>query len=102
MLTLLVAVEARPGRQAIAEPGDPPIVGYFQTLGVTARDEAELRTLIQKHLWSDLGSELVEIAERWTPDFEGTDHDIAEVAGDALAPGIWYVSGRAFFGPEEG
>jgi hypothetical protein len=101
MMTVLLSVEARPGDKLISDPGDPPVVGYFQTLGITAKDEFDLQTIVRKFLYDDLGSELLRIDERWLPDFDGADSDIAEHLGDTTKPGIWYSSGRAFYGLEE-
>ena len=71
MLIRLVSIEARPGDRLIRNPEDEPMLGYFQTFGVTASDEAELKDRIQEYLRSDLGSELLGIEESWLPDFEG-------------------------------
>jgi hypothetical protein len=100
MLTFLVTVEATPGNKVVFDPHDRRILGYYQTLGVTARDEEELRRLIEDRLRSDLGSELLRVEERWEPDFAGGDHDICDVVGDWNAVGIWYASGRAFYGSD--
>jgi hypothetical protein len=99
MLTLFVAVEAKPGRNVVFE--DAEVEGYYQRLGVTARSEDELRRLIQNHLDADLGSSLIEISERWMPDFAGADSEVREEVGDLNKVGIWYSSGKAWFGPEE-
>ncbi|MBE0656385.1 MAG: hypothetical protein IH602_01780 [Bryobacteraceae bacterium] len=99
MITLFLAVEAKPDSEIVFEGAD--VVGYYQTLGVTARDEDGLINLVQSHLKSDLGSTLLEIAERWEPDFDGTDSDVRDLVGQMDEVGIWYSSGRAWFGPEE-
>jgi hypothetical protein len=98
MLTFLLAVEAKSGEKLEFDPDSPPVAGYYQTLGVTACSEAELRDLIVRHLRSDSGGELLGIEERWIPDFAGSDHEILELSGDIAEPGVWYASGRAFFG----
>ena len=85
----------------MADPKDPPVIGYFQTIGVTARDEKELRGLVEEYLRADLDSELIGIDERWVPDLTGSDRDIQDQIGDLTKMGIWYTSGRAFYGPEE-
>lgn len=96
MLTLLVSVEAKPGKNVVVDP-DHELEGYYQTLGVTARSEEELRMLVQEFLTSDLGSALVEISERWSPDFDGSDADLRDEVADLNEVGIWYSSGRAWF-----
>ena len=99
MLTLLVSVEGKPGKGVVVDPSHQ-VEGYYQTLGVTAQSEEELQTLIQDFLTSDLGSTLVEISERWSPDFDGPDADLRDEVSDLDKVGIWYSSGRAWFGPE--
>jgi hypothetical protein len=99
MLTLFISVEGKPGKDVVVDP-DQPVDGYYQTLGVTARSEEELRTIVQQFLTSDLGSTLVEISERWSPDFYGSDADLKDEVGDLDKVGVWYSSGRAWFGPE--
>ena len=101
-LTLFVSVEAKPGDQLAFDPGDEEdFKGYFQTFGVTARNEKELLEIIKGYLDADLGSTLVEISERWEPEFEGVDADLRGDVGDLDRVGIWYRSGRAWYGPEE-
>jgi hypothetical protein len=101
VLMVLVSVEARPGDRLVSDPADPPIVGYFQTLGVTATDRTELEAIVSRHVKEDLGGDLLGIDEEWSPDFDGDDSDIKDQVGDTAKAGIWYVSGRAFYGPEE-
>ena len=101
MLTFLLAVEAKPGNKLLWDPDDPPVAGYFQTLGVTAADETELLSFIVEHLRNDLESELIAVSERWEPDFDGADHDIRELIEDTTKPGVWYFSGRAFYAADE-
>lgn len=100
MLILFVSVEGKPGNKITFDPSHP-VEGYYQTLGVTAQSEAELRTLIQDYLSSDLGSTLVTVSDYWVPDFEGKDADIKDEIGDLNNIGIWYSSGRAWFGPDD-
>lgn len=99
MITLFLAVEAKPGPDLVFEGAD--VVGYYKTLGVTARNEEELISLVQDHLRSDCGSTLVEIAERWEPEFDGADSDVRDLVGPMNEVGVWYSSARAWFGPEE-
>ena len=99
MIVFLVSVEATPGN--VRFESDVEVAGYYQTLGVTANDEAEFKSLIQQYLGADMQSELVGIDEKWVPDFEGGDADKRDRIGDIAKVGIWYSSGRAWFGPEE-
>ena len=101
VLVVLVSVEARPGYKLVSDPGDAPILGYFQTLGVTASDRAELEAMIRQHVQDDLGGEFLGIDQEWPPDFDGDDSDIKDQVRDMTKVGIWYRSGRAFYGPEE-
>ncbi len=101
MLTFFVFVEAKLGDTLVSDPAGQPILGYFQTIGITARDEVELVSLVKEHLQSDLGSQLIEIDKMWVPDFEGEDSDIKGLIGNVNKIGIWYTSGKAFYGPEE-
>jgi hypothetical protein len=98
MLRLFVAVEAKPGNEDLTFPGAE---GYYQTFGVTAHDESEIPVLLQDYPHKDLASTLVAISDRWPPDFEGADADLRDVVGDTSSRGIWYSSGRAWFGPED-
>lgn len=100
MLSCLVCVEAKHGSNVVIE-GAQNVGGYFQTLGVTATDDSELRQIVRDFLYADLQSELVEISEQWPPDFEGADQDIADVVGAVNRVGIWYASGRAWFSADE-
>jgi hypothetical protein len=99
MLTLFASVEARPSKD-VKLAMSRAVKGYYQTLGVTARDEVELRNLIKDYLASDLQSQLAEISETWRPDWDGSDRDLIDVLGDLGKVGVWYASGRAWFGPE--
>ncbi|MDX2268756.1 MAG: hypothetical protein NW208_11665 [Bryobacter sp.] len=101
LLRLLISIEARPGDKLVSDAGDPPIIGYFQTLGVTAVDRSELEAMVRQHVKEDLGGELLGIEEEWSPDFNGADFDIKDKVLDTTKSGIWYRSGRAFYGPEE-
>lgn len=96
MLRLLVAVDAKPGREVTIN-GPKPVQGFTQTLGVTARSHAELDNLVRKFLQGDLNSTLIEIYEMWEPDFSGADRDIKDRAGDQNKIGVWYASGRAWY-----
>ena len=100
MLTLLVTVEAKHGEKVVFDR-DNRVEGYYQTLGVTASDEEELKRLVIEYLSSSLESTLVEIVERRAADFSGEDSKIEKLVGDIDSIGIWYKSGRAWFSPEE-
>jgi hypothetical protein len=99
-LTLFVSIEAKPG-PGLQFEDSPELggkqVGYFQTLGITARSQQELLTLIRDHLKSQWDSVLVNVEEMWQPDFEGRDQDIRDLCRNMNDVGIWYSSGRAFF-----
>ena len=88
LLTFFVAVEAKP-RADFRFESPEPVEGYYQTFGVTARNERELHGLIQDYLAADIGSMLVGISERWIPDFDGVDRDIEDEVGDLTEVGIW-------------
>ena len=60
-----------------------------------------MRSLVQDYLSFDQGSVLVEISERWAPDFDGSDEDMRDEVGDLTKVGLWYVSGKARFGPKQ-
>lgn len=98
MLSVFVAIEAKHGD--ILQSNEP-LAGYCQTLGVTARDHKELVQLVRDFIYKDLESTLVDIFEMWLPDFEGCDADKEDTCGDMKAVGIWFYSGRAFFGDED-
>lgn len=89
-------MEAKHG--SVVEFDSPkPIEGYYQTLGVTARNQAELVQLVKEYIFRDLESTLLDVAEMWLPDFENEDADIKDVCGDLTKIGVWYHSGRAWF-----
>ncbi|MGE5570779.1 MAG: hypothetical protein ACM3S5_17210 [Rhodospirillales bacterium] len=99
MLTLFLAVEAKPGENVVFEGA--AVEGYYQTFGVTARNEDQLRSLVEEYLKSDLEDTLIEISERWEPDFSGGYANVRDEVGDISKVGIWYRSGRAWFGPDD-
>lgn len=96
MLKFMVTVEAKAGSHVIFESAKP-IVGYFQTLGVTARTQGELETLVREYLRKDLDGTLCEISEIWAPDFRTSEKDIRELCEDTEEIGVWYASGHAWF-----
>ena len=101
MPAFMVTVEAKPSDKLVSDPQDPKITGYFQTIGVTAKDEKELQRIVKEYLFSDLKSELISIDEIWVPDFSNSDSDIKDQVGNLTEVGVWYTSGRVFYGPEE-
>jgi hypothetical protein len=75
--------------------------GYYQRFGVTAVNESALYHAIARHVREDLGGTIVEVEDQGEPDFEGVDADIKELVTNVESPGIWYVSGHAFYINEE-
>jgi hypothetical protein len=99
-LKFLVSVEAKPSSSlhfGLPTEKAGAKVGYYQTLGITARNQEELIALIKDFLYKDLQSTLVSIDHMWVPDFEGADKDIRELSRNMDEVGIWYSSGHAFF-----
>jgi hypothetical protein len=92
-----VRVEATVGSKFEFEsPND--FVGYFQRLGVTAPDRAALLKEIQSFVFNDTGGRVLDVDDYSAPDFDGADSDIVDVCGDTNRIGVWYVSGRAYYG----
>ena len=91
---------ARPGRKVVFN-SEQQVTGFYQKFGVSANDEKEILELIRKYLAKDLDSELVEVADQWSPDLFGIDRDVADQIGQMDKVGIWYSSGRAWFGLDE-
>ncbi len=96
MQPYFVRIHAKPGNKVVFDPPEK-VAGYFQTLGVTARNEAELLQFVRGFIEQDTGGTLIEIDEIWPPDFEGADSDIVEECKDSKRPGIWYGAGHAFY-----
>jgi hypothetical protein len=99
MKSWFVRVEAQPGPRLRFEGTETPI-GFFQRLGVTANDEQDLIDVVRDFLLEDGESTLVELDDLSVPDFEGSERDIQDECGDMRQRGVWYASGRAFFGNE--
>ena len=59
--------------------------------------EEEILPVIRDYLRKDLGSRIMEIKNQGEPDFENLDAEIRGSVGNVKKPGIWYVSGRAFY-----
>ena len=87
--------------------------GFFQDIGCTADDEQEAKVIITKYLermsWLNLPKAevlfdkigIIPADEITSEVYE--DPDIKDsLIGDPLKEGIWYVSGKAFFGDEFG
>ena len=103
MLTRLLVVRATPGPDVKFEGETRPILGYYQQLGITARDEIQLQELAARHVYDDLGGELEEIADVWEPDWEGEDAEVREdLTGDPQEVGVWYFGGHALFVEDDG
>ncbi len=100
MLTLFVRVEARHGAKVVFESNEP-VRGYFQRLGVTGHDEVDLAELIRQYIADDTDGTVIAVDDRSEPDFGGSDADIWGKCGDIDLRGVWYHSGRAFYGPED-
>jgi hypothetical protein len=97
MLTLFIAVEAKHNKDIVSFDSTSQIAGYYQTFGVTASNEEELKEQITEYLYSDTGGTLVQIKKRWIPDFSGKDKRLREYVKDINTKGIWYKSGKAWF-----
>ncbi len=96
-----VRVQATVGSKFEFEsPND--FVGYYQRLGVTAPDRAALLKEIQIFVFNDTGGTVLEMDDYSVPDFEGADRDIWDVCEGTNRIGVWYVSGRAYYGKEDG
>lgn len=100
MLKVLVYLEAKHGRKV---KSDKVLLGYFQTLGVTARDDRELMAIVRQFIYDDLESELIDVPEIWVPDFEVEDSDIKDVCRELREgeTGIWYHSARLWFSEDD-
>lgn len=100
MVKRVLLVNATPGGRLVASPGQERPQGYYQRFGVTATNEGEVRSIVEKYLMDDLGSTASEI-EMAEPDFATRDADIWAHIGNSEKLGIWYASGRAFYLEEE-
>jgi hypothetical protein len=95
-----VRVEATVGSKFEFEASNE-VVGYYQRLGVTAPDRAALLKEIQVFVFNDTGGSVLNVDGYSVPDFDGADSDILDVCGDTSRIGVWYVSGRAYYGKED-
>jgi hypothetical protein len=100
MLKLFLTIDAKQGHK-IEINSETKVGGYYQTFGITALDENEMKTIIIEYLNKDLKSTLLEISESWTPDMKGRDKKLAKYIGNMDRHGIWYVSGRAWYPADE-
>lgn len=75
---------------------DRPIVGYFQTFGVTADSEDKAGELVTEAI-SDGEIDWSESTISPGVVIHTLDPVIIARAGDWTEPGIWYKSGRGFF-----
>ena len=95
----LVRVEGKPGPRLLVE-ADFPVAGFYRVLGLTVLDESDVVALVRTELARD-GSTLVQVTDSRTPDFQGRDSDVADLADDPRTPGVWYKSGHAYFGSDD-
>ena len=101
MIKRLFLVKAVPGDRFVDRPGQVRPAGYFQRFGITATTESEMLGLIKEYIDRDLGSLLIELEDQGEPDFEDQDAEIRHLVHDVERPGIWYVSGHAFYRKDE-
>ena len=80
--------------------GERP-TGYFQTIGASAKDEEHLQALVRDFVTNDTGGKLVEIDDVVVADLAGRHGSIRDLCGDTDHEGVWYYSGRSFYGPED-
>lgn len=80
------------------DSSSPPVIGYFQTLGVRVKSD-QVRAVLDSAItdgsinWSESGYDLVEIST--------LDRDIRRQVVPVGDEGVWYSSGRVFYTPEE-
>jgi len=80
---------------------ESPPVGYYQRLGVTAEDAADLQALVREHVATGTGGTLLDVDEIEVADLADRHRDLRERCRDATARGIWYESGRGFYSGED-
>lgn len=95
MRAFVVRVHATPGEKLVFEGNRPK--GYYQSIGVTAQDDAELLRCVRHYVLEDTGGSVLEIDDVEVADLEGTHREIKDVSRDPATPGVWYASGRAFY-----
>jgi hypothetical protein len=95
----LVRVHAAPGDKILFDGPTPK--GYFQRLGVTAHDEAELTRLVQEFVSQDTGGRVLEIDDLVVADPEGAHRTLCAAAIDPRHVGVWHLGGRAFYDDDE-
>lgn len=91
----LVRVHATPGEKVIFDGPRPK--GYYQRLGVTASDEAELSRVVREFVSQDTGGCVLEIDDLVVADLEGAHRTLCEESVDPRRPGVWHLGGRAFY-----
>jgi len=97
VITRFWVVKAIPGHKIVNVPGQKPIVGYHQRFGVTAETEESMRQLVADYMMRDMASTIASIEDQGEPDFDDEDAEIRPLVKDTHLPGIWFVSGRAFY-----
>ena len=102
MIRRLVLINAVPGAVLQEGEGQERPAGYYQRFGVTGTTEEEILAVIRDYLRKDLASKIIEVENQGEPDFENLDAEIRGRVGNVQNPGIWYVSGRAFYMKKDG
>lgn len=100
---LYVKVNARPDERLDwgDDPDHPRPVGYCQGFGVTAQNWSEACDMIEHYVKGDIAGEIVCFVDEGEPDFFGADTDLLPYLKESEAKGIWYKTGRAFYGSDE-
>ena len=86
-----------------AEDPDDPVIGYYQTYGVTASDLTHAARLLETHLAANASTDdppgSIEDVEFALLGPKEVDDQLSDEATGT--PGIHFTSGRIFFGAEE-
>jgi hypothetical protein len=77
--------------------GAAPPIGYYQRLGVTAADAADLIAIVKGYLEADTGARLLDVDAMEVADLAGQHQDLRDVCGESATRGVWYASGRGFY-----
>jgi hypothetical protein len=77
--------------------GDQPPLGYYQRVGATADDPADLHAILKQYVASDTGGQLLEVDAVEAADLDGAHRDLKECCTDVSVRGVWYSSGRGFY-----
>lgn len=76
-------------------------VGYFQKFGVTADTWDEACALVRDYMLGDVAASILALEDFGPVDFQNGDPFFQRFQRRSRLSGIWYVSGRAFYGSEE-